>query len=273
MLEHGWLDREVLGVCWDGTGYGTDGTIWGGEFLVATTNGFRRFAHLRPFALAGGETAVRQPWRVAVALVYQAIGPEAAARLRWSDVDPLQIEQLIRLLAHPHLVPQTTSVGRLFDGVASLVLGTADSQFEGQPAMLLESACDQPATREYAMPLSIGDPATLDWRSLITGVVDDVARGTGAGVIAMKFHRTLASGILSIADRFHQLPVILTGGCFNNRMLTELVAERFDGRFQELGLPGIIPVNDGGLAAGQLAVAIARLKNADLARMENQRCA
>ena len=129
------LTRQVLGVAWDGTGYGTDGSIWGGEFLLATATDFKRVGTLRCFALPGSETAVRNPWRVAVSLVHQAFGTDVAARLQFPNVPPQQTEQLVRLIDRPGLWPQTTSMGRLFDGVASLVLGVAASQFEGQAAM------------------------------------------------------------------------------------------------------------------------------------------
>jgi hydrogenase maturation protein HypF len=259
MLENGWLDREVLGVAWDGTGYGQDGTIWGGEFLNATATGFRRVAHLRPFVLPGGDVAVKQPWRVAIALVQQAFGPEAAARMRFPEVHATSVEEIVRISKNGKLWPITTSAGRLFDGVAALVLGIVHSQFEGQPAMLLEAACDLSSIGEYEIPLTEGEPDILDWRSLICDVIRDSKTQIPPGTIAMKFHRALANAIVTVASRHNQLPVVLAGGCFHNRVLTELVAQQFELRQQPLGLPGVIPINDGGLAAGQLAVAIARL--------------
>lgn len=260
MLERDWLDREVLGVSWDGTGFGTDGTIWGGEFLCATATTFDRVACLRPFVLPGGEAAVREPWRVAVSLVHQALGPDAAARLRWPAVPPQSVERIVQLLRRPDLFPSTTSAGRLFDGVASLVLGISKSQFEGQPAMLLEAACDDSTVGGFKLPLECGHPVTLDWRPLIATILDDLAAAASGPAVAMKFHRSLAAGILAVCDQFRKLPIVLCGGCFNNCILTELVAEQFDGRFQEIELPGIIPVGDGGLAAGQLAVTVAQMK-------------
>jgi len=142
MLDAGWLDRRVLGVAWDGTGYGSDGTIWGGEFLVATATESHRMACLRPFLLPGGEAAVREPWRVAVSLVHQSLGAATAAQLRFAGVTPAAVEQIVHLLEHPRLCVTTTSAGRLFDGAAALILGRCIAEFEGQPAMLLESAAD-----------------------------------------------------------------------------------------------------------------------------------
>ena len=258
MLERGWLDREVLGVAWDGSGYGPDGTVWGGEFLLATAARYRRVAHLRSFVLPGSERAVREPWRVAVALVHQAAGAEVASQLRFAETNAQRVEQVVELLERSNSWPTTTSAGRLFDGVAALAMGVARSQFEGQPAILLESVCDETETNVYTLPVVDSAPLVLDWRPMVRAILRDVALGQAPGNIAMRFHRALATGIVDIAWRFRELPVVLCGGCFQNRVLTELVAEAFAGH-RPLATPGVIPTGDGGLAAGQLAVAGARL--------------
>lgn len=256
MLERGWLGRKVLGIAWDGTGYGPDGTVWGGEFLIASATRYRRVACLRPFVLPGGEAAVRQPWRVAASLVYQAVGPVEAAKLRFDGIDRSEVEQLVRLLSKPRLWPTTSSAGRLFDGVAALALGITTSQFEGQPAMLLEAACDPRSDGQYALPLDSRETQTLDWRSLVAGVLSDRSAGLSPRTIATRFHRALAAGIVTVAERF-RLPVVLCGGCFYNKMLTELVVDRLP-RGRELVTPGVVPSGDGGLAAGQLAICSSR---------------
>ncbi len=273
MLEHGWLDRQVLGVAWDGTGYGGDGTIWGGEFLLTTATDFSRVGSLLPFLLPGGDAAVREPWRVAVSLVYQSLGSEAAAQLRFSDVGSHQIERLVHLLRHPRLCHQTSSAGRLFDGVAALALGTGHIQFEAQAAMLLEAACDLSCADSYNVPLSDREPMQFDWRPMMGEILTDLKTGLSTRTIATKFHRALANAIVTICARFSNLPVVCSGGCFNNRLLVELVAERMGGRTERHGLPGVIPVNDGGLAAGQLAVAAARTKQKVHTRLGTQPCA
>ncbi len=258
MLENGWLEREVLGVAWDGTGYGPDGTIWGGEFLIATASDFRRVGCLRPFALPGGEAAVREPWRVAVSLVYQALGAERAASLRFSGVTASQIERVVKLLGSSHACPVTSSAGRLFDAVAALALNISASQFEGQAAMLLEAACNSACQGAYPLPVSPGHPPQLDWRPFVQRVLADRQTDVLPEVIAMRFHRALADGVATIVGQLPKMPVVLCGGCFQNRVLTELVVERLAGD-QPIATPGIIPCGDGGLAAGQLAVASARL--------------
>ena len=260
MLQRGWLDRTVLGVAWDGTGYGPDGTIWGGEFLIATAAEYRRVGWLRPFSLPGAQTAVRQPWRVAVALVADTLGLEAAAKLQFDGVAARQVEQLACLAQKRHLCPQTSSAGRLFDAVAALVLNVTRSDFEGQPAMMLEAACDRSAAGQYELTCHPTEPSVLDWRPLVRGVLADLHLGAAPGAIAMRFHRTAALGISAMAQRFPELPVVLGGGCFQNRVLAELVAERLEASRRPVETPGVIPTNDGGLAAGQLAVAVARLE-------------
>jgi hydrogenase maturation protein HypF len=258
MIEHGWLDREVLGIAFDGTGYGTDGTIWGGEFLLATACEFRRVAHLRQFRLPGGETAIREPWRIALALVAQVESAQVAVELAGDHVRRSAAENVVAILNHDRFSPVTTSAGRLFDGAASLILGTHAAQFEGQPAMLLEAASDPSAAGAYELPLRDEKTVELDWRPLVKAILADRATGLPPGAMAMKFHRAVAAAIDAVCRRFRERPVVLGGGVFQNRVLTELLCERWSGRRQPLGLPGRIPPNDGGLAAGQLAVAACR---------------
>jgi hydrogenase maturation protein HypF len=263
MLEYGWLDRQVLGVAFDGTGYGHDGTIWGGEFLLSTATQFTRVAHLRPFRLPGGERAVREPWRVAVAMVAQAAGLETAARLKFGEE---QVGRLLGIVNSAQFSPVTTSAGRLFDGVAALVLGITHCDFEGQAAMLLEAACDTAETGSYSIELRSCEPVQLDWRPLVSQILDDRSNGLPPGQMAMRFHRGLASAVARLCRRYTPLPVVLGGGVFQNRMLVELLQEKLDDGQQPLGVPGLIPPNDGGLAAGQLAVATSRRTQRGISR-------
>lgn len=257
MLEHGWLDRQVLGVAWDGTGYGADGVIWGAEFLLSTSASYQRVAHLRPFSLPGGELAIRQPWRLAVALVRDALGEEAARQLRFAGIAPAEVSHVLSILDRRHLSPVTTSAGRLFDAVAALTLGIESSAYEGFPAMLLESACDHSDDPPYPLPLSSDPMPVLDWRPLIAAILKDRAAGTSPGIMSQRFHAALAEGIVSVCRRYMHLPVVLAGGVFQNRVLTERVVRLLYACGQRVGSPGKIPPGDGGLAAGQLAIAAA----------------
>lgn len=251
-FEHGLGDRDVLGVAFDGTGYGDDGTIWGGEVLVVGPGGYRRVGHLRTFPLFGGEQAIREPWRVALALVADALGPDCVTSLPFPD----SAQQLVRLLDRPQIAKTTSSMGRLFDGVASLILGLQQSRFEGQPAMMLESICDRDDSHAYPLPVH-GDPRLqLDWRPLLRELVADLIAGEEAGRMAMRFHRSVAAAVIELAKRFPALPLVVSGGVFQNRMLGELILEACDGNCIDVALGGRIPMNDGGLAAGQLCVAL-----------------
>jgi hydrogenase maturation protein HypF len=275
MLEQGWLDREVLGVAWDGTGWGLDGTIWGGEFLLATGAGFRRVARFQLLPLPGGEAAIREPWRIAVAVLADALGKDQAigllARRGWAAAS---LEQALEISSRPGLAPRTSSVGRLFDAVATIALPYelthgGHAQFEGQLAMLLESACEWRTDsiamvdhdHVYALPVVGSDPAEVDWRPLIRAIAADCRAGVPPLAIARRFHAALATSIATVSAAFADLPIVLGGGVFQNRVLTEMIVQRFASRPQQLGLPGTIPPGDGGLAAGQLVVALATLGN------------
>jgi hydrogenase maturation protein HypF len=259
MLGQGWLDREVLGVAFDGTGCGSDGTIWGGEFLLMTSSDFRRVGRLRPFPLPGAEAAIREPWRVAVAIVAEAAGPETAMQLSWPGRRADQVNSVLAIRNNTRFSPITSSAGRLFDAVAALVLSIDTTDFEGQAAMWLESACDPAAEGAYDFPQREARLAELDWRPMICQLLDDRAAGVSPGTMAMRFHRALAAATVTFVRQYAPLPVVLAGGTFQNRVLTELIAEGMSDGNQLLGLPGLIPPNDGGLAAGQLAVACANL--------------
>lgn len=257
MLEHGWLDRQVLGVAWDGTGYGSDGTIWGGEFLLATATAFERVASLRPFRMPGGEKAVREPWRVAAGMLAEIDRHDVMDELFGHDIPPATRETVLSIYDHPRFSPKTTSAGRLFDAATAIILEKNHSEFDGQPAMLLEAAADRKATGHYALPVHEGTLLELDWRSFMVELLTDRLGGAPPSAMAMRFHRGLAAGIVEVCRHWPEPPVVLTGGVFQNRLLTELVLEQTTDDSRPWGPPGVIPPGDGGLAAGQLAVASA----------------
>lgn len=273
MVEQGWLDREVLGVAFDGTGFGTDGTIWGGEFLRCTAADCERVARLRPFFLPGGDRAIREPWRVAVSLLHDTLGVSGARdclqRLMKTEDGgrTVDAERLLRLLDKQNasrspgrsLFPRTSSAGRLFDGMAALLLGISSASWEGEPAVRLESVCETQATGAYRPEIVERQLIEVDWRPLLRQAITDVERGVDVGTIAMRFLRGIAESVVEVSCRFTDLPVVLSGGCFQNVLLTEQV-ERTLSPLQAVGLHRQIPPGDGGLAVGQLAVAAARLQ-------------
>jgi hydrogenase maturation protein HypF len=253
-------DNEVaapaLGFAWDGTGWGPDGTVWGGEALRITESGFERVAWLRPFPLPGGDTAVREPRRAALGAVFEA-APDAAETVGpFSDVER---RVLLTMLRRGVNVTATSSAGRLFDAVAALLGLAAVSRFEGEAALALEFAARGSSGDEVypfeAVTAPGGDAWSLDWRPMIRSVHADQARGVPRGDIALRFHNTLVEMIVDVAQRCALPAVLLSGGCFQNRRLTE----RAVARLREEGFQPYwhrrIPPGDGGLAVGQILAA------------------
>jgi hydrogenase maturation protein HypF len=167
------------------------------------------------------------------------------------------MESVARIMNRPQLSPLTSSAGRVIDAAAALILGVDRADYDSQVAMRLEAAADLDAKGWYDFPLSECELPELDWRPLFTGLLTDLHLGVEQSVMAMRFHRSLAHGITRVCRHWSEMPVVLSGGVFQNQLLTELVAEMHHDESQPLGLPGVIPPNDGGLAAGQLAIAAA----------------
>ena len=231
------VEGAYLGVSWDGTGYGLDGAIWGGEFFRVEGNQFERVAHLRSFGLPGGDAAVRQGWRSAASLLFEVLGPEAAD----SRVRPMLARGI-------HVIP-TTSVGRLFDAVACVSGIALENRFEGQAAMLLENEIGGLRTEE-AYSLEEGD-----WGPLISAVVADVRSGVLIPTIAARFHNALVNWIVEVAEKTGIQQVVLSGGVFQNRYLTERVAAVLESRGFAVHTHRQVPPNDGGIALGQVVMA------------------
>jgi hydrogenase maturation protein HypF len=257
-------DGEALGVTWDGTGLGDDGTVWGGEMLLGSASAYRRVAHLRPFRLPGGEAAIREPRRVALALLLDVLGPSALERLDLPPVaafQPPERRLLARLLETGTNAPVTTSAGRLFDGVASLLGLSQRSTFEGQAAMALEAAAGAAEESAWPLPLDTSrSPAVLDWRELVAALLDGRARREDPARMAARFHNALAAGIEAVARHVGERRVALSGGCFQNALLTERAADRLEAAGFQVLLHREVPAGDGGICLGQVAVAAARLQ-------------
>ncbi len=280
------LEGSVLGVSWDGTGYGTDGTIWGGEFLHATLTSFERVAHLRTFRLPGGESAIKEPRRIALGLLYEMWGDAIFAR---EDCVPLQAfstaeRRLLESMLNKNLnAPRTSSAGRLFDAVAAIIGLRQQTKFEGQAAMELEFALEGIETNaSYHFQLlddevrhelharTNGRAATsnqqsfiiVDWVPMIRQIIEEQQRHVAIEIIAAKFHNTLVEMIVAVAKRVAEKRVVLSGGCFQNKYLTERAIRRL----RETGFRPYwhqrIPPNDGGIALGQ-AVAAAKKQMLD----------
>jgi hydrogenase maturation protein HypF len=254
----------VIGVAFDGTGYGTDGTIWGGEFLIASLSGVERAGHLTPVPMPGAAAAIRQPWRMAAAYLdacgcADADGFAVARRnAHWGKV-----LALARLPVHS---PLTSSAGRLFDAAAAL-LGVRDEiNYEGQAALELEQLADPAEQIGYRAAVSAGDPFVASGPDLIQAVAEDLGAGERRGVIAARFHHGVAAliedGCVLARERTGLSTVALSGGVFQNQRLVHAAVARLEARGFAVLLHSQVPCNDGGISLGQAAVAAARDREA-----------
>jgi hydrogenase maturation protein HypF len=261
------VDTPVIGVAWDGTGYGADGTVWGGEFLVADLAGFERVGHLEPVPMPGGEAAIREPWRMAAALLRAAYG-ETMHELDLDFVQRLNRpawRMLTAAIEDGLNAPLTSSAGRLFDAVASL-LGIRDTvEFEAQAAMELEAcaAASEP-DQAYAIGLTVsGASFVVRTTDLIRAMVNDLLSGVARAQIAARFHASLAEVMASACARIRAQTnldrVALSGGVFQNAHLLGAALARLEALGFEVYTHRHVPPNDGGLALGQAAVAAARV--------------
>ncbi len=253
------LTGPVLGIAWDGTGLGTDGTIWGGEWILAAGGTFRRVGSLRTFRLPGGDRAVREPRRSALGVLYELFGEklftphDLIPAVSWS---PAEQKNLHRMFVRHLNTPVTSSAGRLFDAVAAIVGLRQLSRYEGQAAMELEFAAGEGNADPYPFALQQStDRWTVDWGTMILEILEDRARTVPASTIAARFHATLAAMIVSTARHVGIEHVALSGGCFQNRLLTELAVRGLEAAGYRPHWHQRIPPNDGGIALGQIAAA------------------
>jgi hydrogenase maturation protein HypF len=259
MAEHH-LDEKVIGVAFDGTGYGPDGNIWGSEFLICDLNDFRRYSHFEYIPLPGGDLAAEEPWRMAVSYLYKVYG------MNFLDldlpylyqIDPEKISLIIHMIDKKINCPLTSGAGRLFDAVASLLDLVQVSTFQAEGPMRLESIARHGCQEVY--PFSI--TATISFDATIRGIVEDLIDGTDKATIAAKFHNTIISSIFetvnAIRIREGISKVVLSGGVFQNKYLLEGTTRLLQENNFNVYSHATVPTNDGGIALGQLAVASKR---------------
>ncbi|MDD5457555.1 MAG: carbamoyltransferase HypF, partial [Candidatus Margulisbacteria bacterium] len=281
LAEHG-LRENVIGISLDGTGLGADGNIWGGEFLTADLQGFERLAHLDYVQTPGGELAIKEPWRMAVAYLYHSYGKDFL-KLNIPVVNKIKMQKIDAILTMMDKninCPLTSSMGRLFDAVSALLGICLESRYEAEAAMLLEAEMNQARgseggrmkeegrrEKEEGRGGRIGEVYsyqlgnTIDLRPMIKAIVEDLQRGVENAFISLKFHNTVIKMIIKVAKKIRRdtaiNKIVLSGGCFQNRYLLEnteigLKKEKFEVYSHEL-----VPTNDGGIALGQIAIGAA----------------
>lgn len=260
MAEHG-LSGPVIGVTYDGTGLGTDGVAWGGEILVADLAKFQRIVTLRPMALAGGDLAIRQVWRLALVLLDDAFEgqPPLDDLPLFRSVPESQTALVRRMVAEKLNTPLAHGAGRYFDALGALALATGQSAFEGQVAMRCNFVADPAETGVYDFALETSSsPWSIDLRPMVRQATFDLVAGQAPAVVCARFHNTLATAtaqaVRTVRQQFGKLPVVLTGGCFQNQRLAESLLALLSPE-SSVYLHGAIPPGDGGLALGQALVA------------------
>jgi len=271
MAEHA-LTAPVLGVAWDGSGYGTDDTLWGGEFILVTDQGWQRKAHLRQFRLPGGSSAIREPRRAAFGLLYELYGDKLLQMEQLLPVAAFSSEErrtLLAMLQKNINAPVTSSAGRLFDAVAALLGLCQIGSYEGEAACKLEWLCNNDNTIDtYNFDVIATDEQTvewiIDWQSAVEQILNDLAKAVPIDKIATAFHRGLASSIVKTVQNIGIQTIALTGGCFQNKLLTELTVNALQQQGFRVHFHEQVPPGDGGLALGQAYWASRMINNGEL---------
>jgi len=266
LAEHG-LQGPVIGVAADGTGWGTDGAIWGCEIMVADLRGFQRVAHLTYVPLPGGEQAIHQPWRMAATYLAQAYGDDFLA-LDIPFVQQLEHatwRPLAQMMARGINSPLTSSLGRFFDAVAALLGIRRQVVYEGQAAIEMEVLAATDIEGTYPFAIHAGEPALLDVAPLLRAIVSDLQHDISIACIAGRFHRSLAEMLaqacMQVAMQTGLKVVALSGGVFQNRLLLELLVARLEALGLQVYINRRVPPNDGGISLGQIAVAASRIRD------------
>lgn len=254
MAEHGLVRERLLGLAWDGYGYGDDGDAWGGEGFLVEAGRMTRVASILPFPLPGGDMASREPRRALLGLLFTLLGPAAlehpliAARFREDEIAVLG-----SMLMNDVNCPQVSSIGRWFDALASLLDLRQIGRFEGEAAQQVQFAAEQ---EEMGFSYPFGMPANevveLDWRPMLSAILQDLARHEPVARIAARFHATLCEWVLAQVGIWGCRDLVLAGGCFHNRLLVEQIAARMNKLGGRCWWPQQVPAGDGGLALGQL---------------------
>ena len=265
MAENG-LEGDVIGVALDGTGFGLDDTIWGGEFIKANLKDFNRLAHLKNIPMPGSTMAIKEPWRMAMVYLSEAFGDEVSS-LKIDLIKRIDSQKwgiLKKAIQKKIHTPWTSSMGRLFDAVSSLLSIRDEVHYEGQAAIELEMIADRGVKEDYAFTVHQDEtPMVINPADMIRGIVRDLTDGTPVARISGKFHRTVAHLIVETCEMIQSKEtlnrVVLSGGVFQNIFLLSLVVEGLQRSGFEVYTHHLVPTNDGGISLGQAVIAHMRL--------------
>ena len=256
------IKGDVIGVAFDGTGYGSDGDIWGGEFFIGGLKSFKRVAHLEYIAMPGGEVAIKEPWRMAVSCLYHTFGNRLPSLVkRWGKKETAILKTMINKNINS---PLTSSVGRLFDAAGSLIVVKDFVSREAELPIELERLAIELCSDKYGFDIETeGDKFSVSCKKIIKGIVKDLAERVDTHTVSSKFHNTVAEIILKVSlklqNKFKIDKVVLSGGVFQNKYLTARTVEILTANGLEVHKHSGISTNDSGIPIGQIAIANARV--------------
>jgi hydrogenase maturation protein HypF len=267
MAEKG-IKKKVIGVSFDGTGYGTDGNLWGGEFLLTDVQGFKRSGHFKYVPLPGGEVAVKEPWRITVSIIKDMAEDETIPYLQSlgfiEKYGNKRIEDILKIINNRQFSPLVSGAGRLFDGVSAL-MGVCDTNtFEGEAAIALEALAVPGIVDDYPVDIKLKDPLEIDLSQTVLKIMEDLGKGVSKGIISSKFHNTMVTVILRVVQRLSQAhsikDVVLCGGVFQNLYLLKGAMSGLASMGMTVHIHDKVPTNDAGISLGQAYIIRERIK-------------
>jgi len=267
MAEKG-ITEKVIGVSFDGTGYGTDGNLWGGEFLITDLENFERGGHFKYIPLPGGETAVKEPWRMAVSFIRDIAGDETLPYLKsFGFIDRYgdnRVKDILKIIDKKPFSPLVSSAGRLFDAVSAMIGVCDKNTFEGEAAIALEAIAKPDIIDDYPFDMKLRDPIEIDFSQTVLGIIEDLVKGEDKGFISAKFHNTLVTVIVRVVERLSHMhsikDIVLCGGVFQNMYLLERTIDNLKSIAMEVHIHEKVPTNDAGISLGQAYIIRERLK-------------
>jgi len=267
MAENG-IKEDVIGVSFDGTGYGIDGNLWGGEFLIAGIKGFKRAGHFKYIPLPGGEGAVKDPWRVAISYIHDVAGDEVMTYL--SSIGFLEryghdnIRDILKIINKKQFSPLSSGAGRLFDGVSAMIGVCDKNTFEGEAAIALESVTVPNITGDYPVNIRFKETMEVDFSHTVLRIMEDLVKGEEKGLISSKFHNSVVAAIVRVAEKLSSLysikDVVLCGGVFQNMYLLERTIDGLRSKGLKVYIHDKVPTNDAGISLGQAYIIRERIK-------------